>query len=250
MNGKVTALSGDGQRAPLALLEAEHPLAGHHVRPRAVQPGGLVGAVEVHEQVPRGRLARDPLVEVDHPLVLALHEVDLDALHAPARELVERRLHLLVQRLPHDPQDQPDVALLRVRRQRGHVDLGRDRHQVAQLVPALVQDDVRDAVLRGEVDVVLVGLGVDARPERHAVDVVRVPPVPGHLARPDPRGVGELALRGQAKHDVGVEQRLVALGDHQHAPRELARAPRPCDVVLALEHALVAVAARARPCGG
>ncbi len=48
---------------------------------------------------------------------------------------------------------------------------GIDRKQIAQLVPALVQDDVFDPVLGREIDIVFVGLGVDAGPEVHAGDV-------------------------------------------------------------------------------
>ena len=91
MNGNVTALSGDARSPHLLCSRPEHAFAGHDVRIGAVEARGLVGAVEVHEQLPLRRLLRDALVVVDHPLVFALHEVDLDALHAPLLELVERR---------------------------------------------------------------------------------------------------------------------------------------------------------------
>ncbi len=229
------------QVAPLALLQPQHALARDDVRPGAVQARRLVRAVEVYEQLARRGLARHALVEVHHPLVLALHEVDLDPLHAPPSELVERGLHLQVEGLPHDPHDQAHVLLLRVGGQRLHVEAGGDREQVAERVPAFVQDDVLQAVLGGEVDVVLVGVGVDAGLERHAREVEVVPPVPRHLARRDPGRVRHGRLAGQAEDDVGREQVRIALGEDQDAPGEVAGPARLRQVRLALDDLLVAI---------
>ena len=73
-----------------------------------------------------------------------------------------------------------------------HVDLGNHLEHVPQLVPALVEDDVRNAILCGEIDVVLVGLRVDTGFKIYAINVVGIPPVPGHVARFDPGGVLDL----------------------------------------------------------
>ena len=101
--------------------------------------------------------------------------------------------------------------------------------------PSLYQPSSRmtycEAVARREVDVVLVGLRVDPGLEVDAVDVVGVPPVPGHLAGLDPRRVGDPRGRGEQVDDRVRHQVLVLLRDAQHAPRVRARALRHRDVV-------------------
>ena len=63
--------------------------------------------------------------------------------------------------------------------------------------PAFIEDDIFDAMLLGEVDVVLVGVVVDAGAEVHPVEVPSVPPVPSDFSRLHPaeilRWIGRLA---------------------------------------------------------
>ncbi len=229
---------------PLVVLQPVHALEGEHVRPGAVEPRRLVRAVIVHEQMPRRRLTRDAIVVVHHRLIVALHEVHLDPLHAPALELVEGGLHLRVQRAPGRPEDDPDVLRRAVLHERRDVDPRRLRHEIAELVPALVEDDVGDAVLRREVDVVAVRLVVHAGAEGHAAQVEVVVPVPGHLARPDPRHVGESRRCREEIHHLVEQQLPVVVGDHHDAPRQRAATTRARQPVGAARHGNVAVVAR------
>jgi hypothetical protein len=50
--------------------------------------------VEKHEHLPLRRLLREPTVERDHPLVVAIEEVDLEPGDTPLLEAIERRLEL------------------------------------------------------------------------------------------------------------------------------------------------------------
>ena len=136
------------------------------------------------------------------------------------------------------PEDDPDIPLTGVRHQFAEVDFGYHLHQVGLLVhgPALVEDHVFDAVPRGEVDVVFVGVVVDAGLEVHAVEVPVVPPVPCHLSGPDPRGVPDPGFGCQAVDHVVVEQLAVLPGDDHRAPREGSAADGRGNVSFALAH--------------
>ncbi len=136
----------------------------------------------------------------------------------------------------------PTFFCLRVGSQLFHVDLRHDLQHIAELVPAFVEDDVLEAVLRGEIDVVLVGLRVDAGFEIHAVDIVGVPPVPGDFARFDPRRVRHLRRLFEQLDQRVRDQIPVVLRDAEHAPRKGARSARDGDVVGAFNHLEVAIA--------
>lgn len=50
------------------------------------EAGGLEGSVEVYKEMVRGGFAAYAFVEVYHPLVAAIHEVNLKPFYAPVRE--------------------------------------------------------------------------------------------------------------------------------------------------------------------
>ena len=101
-------------------------------------------------------------------------------------KLIESGNQLVVQRLPHHPQNDPDIFLLGIGRQFVHVDFRNDLQHVPQLVPAFIENDVGQTVFRGKVDVILIRLRVDSSLEVHAVNIVEVPPVPSHFPWLDP----------------------------------------------------------------
>ena len=146
----------------------------------------------------RGGRLGDLRVELHHLLVVAVHEVDLEALDAHRGEMLADSLHVAVHGPVAGPEDDADAFGVGVVHDLLQVDL-RDHLEEVGLVldgPALVQDRVFDALRGGEVDVVFIGLRVDTGLEVHAVEVPVVPPVPGYLAGLDP---GEVSLGGGGK---------------------------------------------------
>ena len=88
-------------------------------------------------------------------------------------------------------------------------------------------------MLLGEVDVVLVGVVVDAGAEVHSVEVPVVPPIPGNLSRPDPAPVGLRVGRfGKVPDDVSSCKVLRLRDDTDDSPRELLAAGSLGDVVV------------------
>ena len=81
---------------PLALFQPENALIVEHVGVGAAQSRRLVRPVEVDEEVVFGGSGGHPLVEVDHNLVVAVHEIDLESLYAHLGIVLANALHLLV----------------------------------------------------------------------------------------------------------------------------------------------------------
>ena len=230
-----------GFHAPLTPFEASHPFRVDEVRPGARHGGGLLVTVKVNEHFALGRFAADFMIVVDQQLVTSLHEVDLNSFDAPFGKLFERRLKLIVERLPDHPKNDADVFLLGIGSQFFHVDFGNDLEHVSQLVPAFVEDDVRNTVFRGEINVVLVSLRVDAGFEIYAINVVGIPPVPGHLSRFDPGAVLDLR-RLSGKPDKLIGQQVAVLFRHPNQPpRKRARSFRNSNILRAFYNFEIAV---------
>ena len=96
--------------------------------------------------------------------------------------------------------------------------------------PAVVHNHVFDPLRGGEVDVILIGLGIDSGTEVHARDVPGVPPIPSHLAGPNPRRVVD--LRGLGEQPAQIARGETGIRTHHgDAPRKRARALDPGDVI-------------------
>ena len=202
--------------------------------------------MEVDKDMMLGSLLHGTLVEVHHPLVATVHEVNLHALHAPFGKL-GKETGILLHATPCEPEHHADAHLLAV---------SKDFHQVAigigcvgvhiVLCPTLVHDDVLDAIMGGKVHEVFVGLHIKTGAE---VDILAighgtVPPLPTGLSGLNPGGVVQTAvLRKTACHGVGDEVGLV-LGDDKIAPWEVAGALGKCDVWLTQKYVGALVATR------
>ena len=204
------------------LLHAPHALVCQYVGVAVLQPRGLEGPVERHDHAVSCRLLRHALVVVDHPLVAAVHEVDLHPLHAPLAEALEE-VEMLLHGEPRQPEDDPHVALPAVADQLLEVDVRIGREGVAGILcPPLVHDDVGDSEVRREVDEIFVRRGVEPRHEVHIRPVWRrgVPELPAHLPGTYPRGVVEAAGAGEPRGHGVFDQVRVTVGDDEIPPRE------------------------------
>ena len=194
--------------------------------------------MHVEEQAVFGGRFREAVGEIGDLLVVAVEEIDLEALDAHLRVVFADAFEVAFRGIETGPEDDAHAAFLAVGDQFGQVDRGNDLEKVGLFVhgPAFVEDDVFDAVVGGEVDVVFIGFVVDSRLEVHAVEVPGVPPVPGHLAGFDPRNVLHARGCGETVDHVVVGQLDVASGDGEDAPREGAGPRGAGDEVLALGH--------------
>ena len=182
----------------------------------------------------------DSLDRFDGVLVVAVHEVDLEALRAKSREVVELCLGVVLQHGPSHPQDHVHVPARRVRHDFLHVDGGVDQAHVVPYLPTGVDERVRQAEVGREVDERKVRLGVGTRLERAGRKPFGAPPVPGRDTGLDPREVDVLALgRGERPHDVGCGELRHVVRHHEHAPRIAAVDARVRETGLPLRHAHV-----------
>ena len=185
------------------LLHAEHTLVIDEVGVGPEKPLRSVGAVPVHQQAMFRGAARHTLVIGDHPLIAAVHEVDLHARNAPLLELPEEALHVALDGQPREPEYDPDAALPAVGDQLLEVEVRIGAEHVGRRCrPPLVHDDIGNAVLGGEVDVTAVGLRIASGAEIDARKTHAVPPVPAHQTGLHPTPVPLGGRFGQQPHQL------------------------------------------------
>ena len=120
--------------------------------------------MEIEHQVIAGGSLRGAAVEVNYNLVVAVHEVHLEALHAHGGVFAAGTLHILVEGPVACPEYETHSPFLRVFAEHREVDFRHHLEEVGLLVhgPSLVQNNVLDAVAGGEIYVVLIRVVVDA----------------------------------------------------------------------------------------
>ena len=176
--------------------------------------------MEVYHQVVLGGCLGYILVELHDKLVIAVHEIDLEALDTHFRIVLEHTLDVLINGLIASPEDESHILGFSVGEEFLEVYLRHDLEEVRLLVdsPALVEDDVLDAVLGGEIDVVFVSLVIDSGLEINTVDVPVVPPVPSHLSGLDPAPIGVLVGRGAEQPGQVRVHEVLLLFEYSHNP--------------------------------
>jgi len=64
-----------------------------------------MSAMEINQQPAFSRGGSTPPVEVNHLLVVTIHKIYFDPLNSDSLKIVQGSIHLLIQRIPHAPQD-------------------------------------------------------------------------------------------------------------------------------------------------
>ena len=142
----------------------------------------------IYKDLMLGSFSHSALVEVHHPLVATVHEVNLHTLNTPLGKL-SKHTRVLLNTTPCEPEDNINTHLLTVSDNLVKVTCGIGSIGIhVVLSPALVHHDVLDAILRSEVHEVLIGLHVQASYKVYigAVGDSSVPPLPACLARHNP----------------------------------------------------------------
>ncbi len=114
---------GDAGR-PLGVLLAHHSFAGDQIGIGAAQPIRLEGSVVIDHEMVLGGFLHYPAIPVHHPLIVAVHEVDLDPGDAPLLKQRKGLVHVFVDRGPVRPKPDADILLLGVAQQFRNIDVG------------------------------------------------------------------------------------------------------------------------------
>ena len=189
----------DRRLAPLHLFQTENSFIIDDVRVRTVESDRLERTVEINQKSVFSRGLGGTPEEINHILVVTIHKIYLEALDSHLGVILADVLHIPVESIVAGPKDEAYVVRFGIFTKHREIDLRDDLHQIGFLVdsPAFIEDDIFDAMLLGEVDVVLVGVVVDAGAEVHSVEVPSVPPVPSDFSRLHPaeilRWIGRLA---------------------------------------------------------
>ena len=175
---------------PATFFHAEHGLVVEHIGECPIQAGRRIKAVIVEEELIAGTMLGDALCHFHCRLVVAVEEVDLKAFHTHVGILAAGLVEMFVEHVEHRPKHDANTLFLSVADEARQVDGGDRIHDVALrgVIPTLVEHDVLQTELGSKVNVVLIGLGVDAGLEADAAQVPVVPPVPSHFAGLNPIG--------------------------------------------------------------
>ena len=232
--------------SPFQLLQSCHTLEVEHIGISSVESCGLESTVEVDQQVILGTHIGGTLVELGDNLVVAIHEINLEALDAHLAVVLAHMLHIAVESVIARPKYQPHVACLGILHQHRQVDFRHHLEEVGLTVhcPTFVKNDIFNAVSGGEINIILIRIVIDACFEVHAGEVPVIPPVPRHLAGFNPTEVLYLAGLAQKVAQVVHGQVGTALGHHGNAPGQDRELVHLGDIVLAFlyEHLQVVVA--------
>lgn len=154
--------------------------------------------MEINQQMILCCYGGNVLVELHDKLVVPVHEIHLESLDTHLGIVLEYPFDVLVDGLVPCPQDKTYVLCLGIGQKLFKVDLRDDLVKIGLLVdsPAFIEDDLFNAMLGSEIDVVLVSGIVDSGLEIDSVDVPVVPPVPCNLSGLYPAPVDSLVSRG------------------------------------------------------
>ena len=210
----------------MPLFEPIDSFEVEYVRIRATKTRWLVDTVIEDDELPIRRIHRRVLQKLLEQLVIAIHEIDLEALCAHRGVAVEHTqpLFSVHQLRPCGPQYDIDALLPCVSDDTRNVHFVARFIEVELLRPPLIHDDVGDAIRCREVDILLVRLKVAARLESGNVcNPESVPPVPRNLSRLHPRGIGNAARIGDRIDNIRRNEVRRAVPDYEYPPRERAR---------------------------
>ena len=102
----------------------------------------------VNEQLKVGCTFGCVVVPLNHPLVVALHEVNLQTFYAPLLEFGKSLVHLLFESQPCHPKNDAYVLLLTVADEFCKVDFGYYvKHCLVDVVPAFIENYILNTVL-------------------------------------------------------------------------------------------------------
>ena len=228
--------------APFVVLQPLDSLTGNDIGPLALHAVRLVATVEINKHPVLSSFGGHFVIVVDHPLVVALHEVDLDSLHAPLFILRQCLIDPVMEALPHHPEYDADILRSSVGTDLFHVKSVSHVKHIANVVPPLVQDHVFNAILRRKVYVMFIGLTIEPCLEVNTKKIIGIVPVPCHLARSDPTEVNTADRRCAKPVDhLAFNQACVIPGDDENPPREGACAGCTCNIILSFRNIDVTV---------
>src|SRR5215472_7143661 len=94
---------GFGFPAPLAPFHSPHTFSVDEIWPGAHHSRGLLVTVEIDNEMAFRSFSQHAPKVLEHDLITALHEVNLDSLDAPLFKLIHRRNQLVIKCLPRRP---------------------------------------------------------------------------------------------------------------------------------------------------
>ena len=209
-----------------------------HVRISALQACRFTDTMIIDHHLISGTSFGTSVEEVDDLLVITVHKVNFESLHPHIGIMLHHLFHIPVKCVITGPENDTDILGFSIIHQLRNIDFRDNLHQIGSHIdrPAFIENHIFDAMFGSEVDIILIGLIVDASTEIHIVNIPVIPPVPCNLARFHPRDILQAAGRSQTINHITISQLLIILRDDKHTPRESTRAACFGNIVFTFFH--------------
>ena len=140
--------------------------------------------MHVNHQMTVSSSLDNPLIEIDHPLVTMVHEINLNSSHSHISESFEQ-VEMVFHALPGKPKKNADALALSVVNDFLQIEVVVGHKRVSRLLcPTLIHQNIFYTILSSKVDIIFIGVSITSSMELYIRSVrdITTPPFPHYLA--------------------------------------------------------------------
>ena len=206
---------------PFHLFHTEHAFKINDMRIGTVDTCRFVNAVQIKGQFISGRHLSDAIHHFNGSLIITIQEIHLKTFDSHIRIFLTSCFQLAVEYIKHRPKHYFYPFGFAVCYQLRQIKFGNNRKHIPafRIIPAFVQNNELDAVPAGKINVIFIGVHVNARLKRNPFQIPVVPPVPRHFPCLDPRSITDTVGRSQGIDQVVDRHIRILFSNGQHTPR-------------------------------
>ena len=208
-------------RTPFHLFHAEYRLVIDNIRIRTVQSCRLVEAMQIQRQFIFGSHLGNAVSHFNRSLVIPVEEVYFKSADTHFGIFLAGFFQLVIQHVEHRPENQVNPFAFTITDQFLQIQFRYHSQHVSftRIIPAFIQYDKLDVIVRCKVNIIFVGFHIDARLEVNIIDSPIVPPIPSYLTGLYPRSISDTVGRSQSIYQIIHRHFRILLRYCPNAPR-------------------------------
>ncbi len=176
---------------------------------------------------------------VHHGSLLRIKEIHLETGNTHLGIMLESLFWLQAKHSLRYPEKHLHTLFGRIRTDAGNVHIIFGSKDIPVLIPPFIDENIRQAVLCGEIYVIEICFGIDPCLELHSVPPESIPPVPARQTGFDPGNVFQFARCSQLIYHIVHGQRFLVGPISKHPPWESAAAGNHIEIIQILSILLV-----------
>ena len=171
-------------RAPLHLFHAKQRFEVDNIRESPIQTGRLINAVQIQCQMIFSCRLGNPINHFNASLVVPVQKIYFKPTDAHCRIFLAGFFQLIVQYIEYRPKDQVNPFTFSISDQFFQIQFRNDCQHITTLriIPTFIQHNIANLVFCGKVDVVLIGIHINAGLKVDIPDSPVVPPIPSDFS--------------------------------------------------------------------